>query len=222
MLGFQHGYDIGRTRFQHLRFFSVEYSLGGMENPAFIQDRRPHGNRMGGIRRTVSDLSVPFHFNSSSYRERTGLRAVWGLPYPDSGRTPVVCPLLVLCTSWHGGRRRHNLIGRAASGMLRALPADSRRVKVDHASTDVRGGSRGRISDLLCGFTGAWNGGSWQCVVLVGSSPTPELCSGEPLIEWKELDAGQYPLGWTMYTCNQTVNYRIFSQRPTRLSLLSV
>ena len=139
-------------------------------------------------------------FNSSSYRERIGLRAVWGLPHPDSGRTPVVCSLLVLCTGWHGGRRRQNLIGRAASGMLRALLAESRRVKVDHASTVVCGGRRGRICGLLCGLTGAWNGGSWQCVVLIGSSPIVlELCSRKLPIDWERLDAGQHLLGWTLY-----------------------
>ena len=61
---------------------------------------------------------------------------------------------------------------------------------MDSASREACGGTRGRICGLLCGSIEARDGWRLATRWIVGSSPTSELDSGKPTIDWEESGAG--------------------------------
>ena len=61
---------------------------------------------------------------------------------------------------------------------------------MDSASREACGGTRGRICGLLCDPIEDRDGWRLATRWIVGSSPTSELDSGKPTIDWKESGAG--------------------------------
>ena len=112
--------------------------FGRSSKTAFIQDRQPHGNGIGGLKFRPF-LSFFFHYVVSHGAPNSKV-----VRSQESVRIPVVSPPPALCAGWLVGRQRQYLIERGSilvCKWLRYCPLTSDWVMVDRALSEACGGT---------------------------------------------------------------------------------